>query len=1179
MNAKGRKRVSLALFLLKFAIFPLAVSCQSTPPPIDEPATITEVAQAVQQGPGQEELGRLDAAMARATGARENAVAVQAQAHFPQEWELAEADYRDGRNAGRATPEAVTRAIASFAAAAERYETLAENSAPLFARDMEEARLAREAQEREGVQQALQAAVSGAEESRRNALNNRASAHFPAEWRDAEAQLRTGRAAGRGSHDEIRAATQQLIALAATYDDLAARSRPLFERDEAQRTLNTAITRAERSRRAAVNANAQGFFPNEWRDAEAHNQAGLDSPRETTAQIQAATARFVSAADAYDDLARRSGPLFTAARNEAAATLQAAVSRADASRRAAMEVEVQTHFPDEWREAEAQNTAARRARRTTPEEMLEAAALLNAAAENYDRLARRSGPIFARERGAADTALQEAMARAQRSREAAIDADGRTNMPAEWRTAEQQNSAANRARRGNTAEIRAAAALFSTAADSFEDIAQRSAAAGIAARNEANSEFQAALARANASRQAAVAVDGQTHFPNDWNRAETQNTAGRNAPRDTVSETRAAAAQLNTAANIFDNVTQRSTALAVRAREEADRALQTAMTRMERSRQAAVNVDAQTHFPAEWRNAEAQNQTATRARTNTPDEVRAATALFVTAADSYDDIARRSGPLFTAARNEANREFQAALTRANASRQAAVAADGQTHFPNDWNRAEAQNTEGRGAPRNTAGELRTATALLTSAANAFDNIAQRSTAVATRAREEADRALQNAIARMERSRQAAMNVEAQTLFPDDWRAAEAQNTAANRARRNTPDEVRAATALFVTAAESYDDIARRSGPLFTAARNEANREFQAALTRADRSRRAAMDVEGQTHFPNDWNRAETQNTEGRGSPRNTAGELRAAAALLTSAADGFDNIAQRSGPLFARARDDANTALQAAIARADNSRQAAVSAEAQVFFPNEWRAAEAQNTAARRARRTTTEEMRAATALFVAVAESYEDIAGRSAPMLAAERREAERALQTAITRAAQTRQRAENTDAATNLPREWGGVDTRHRNAQNARRETLPEMRNAANLYNAVADAFDDLIQRNVRFVQENEAAARLARTNAERERQAAMDVRANIGAPEDFGRADTTFQQALRDFNAGNFVAARNQYTQSANQFVASVRETERRRLLADTVVEQARQRSAQSTTFAITTGLAMEEEDGDS
>ncbi|MCL2192695.1 MAG: hypothetical protein FWB78_04790, partial [Treponema sp.] len=245
-------------------------------------------------------------------------------------------------------------------------------------------------------------------------------------------------------------------------------------------------------------------------------------------------------------------------------------------------------------------------------------------------------------------------------------------------------------------------------------------------------------------------------------------------------------------------------------------------------------------------------------------------------------------------------------------------------------------------------------------------------------------------------------------------------------------------------------------------------------------------------------------------------------------------------------------------------------------FPADWRTADSQNTAARRARRNTPEEMRNATTMFVAAADGFDDLARRSGPMFAADRNEADSALQSAMTRATQSRQRAENTDAATNLPRDWRNLETRHRNAENARRGTLAEIRNAANLFNGVADAFDDIVQRNIRFAEENQAAALAARTAAERERQVAIDARANVAARDDFNRADATFQQALTDFNARNFAAARTQYNQSANQFIASVREADRRRRLADVTVEEARRRSAESTAFAISTGLALEEEE---
>jgi hypothetical protein len=249
--------------------------------------------------------------------------------------------------------------------------------------------------------------------------------------------------------------------------------------------------------------------------------------------------------------------------------------------------------------------------------------------------------------------------------------------------------------------------------------------------------------------------------------------------------------------------------------------------------------------------------------------------------------------------------------------------------------------------------------------------------------------------------------------------------------------------------------------------------------------------------------------------------------------------------------------------------------EAQVFMPNEWRAAETQNTNATRARRTTPEEMRAAAALFVAAAAAYDDLAQRSGAMFASARNEAAANLQAAIARAAQSRQRAAATDAPANFQRDWTNLETRHRTAEGARRETVAEMRSAAGLYSGVADGFDEIMQRNVALSAQNETAAQAARANAERERQAAVEARADIAVREEFGAADATLGQANAAFGARNFTAALAQYNQSAGQFAASAREAERRRLLADATVEEARQRRDESAAFAITTGLAMEEQ----
>ncbi|MCL2191134.1 MAG: hypothetical protein FWB79_04010, partial [Treponema sp.] len=499
------------------------------------------------------------------------------------------------------------------------------------------------------------------------------------------------------------------------------------------------------------------------------------------------------------------------------------------------------------------------------------------------------------------------------------------------------------------------------------------------------------------------------------------------------------------------------------AQEELDR-LDAAMARATGARENAVAVQASVHFPDEWARAETDYQAGRRAGRATQEAVDQAVSYFMAAADLYELMAENGAEIFARDLEDARNALDAAITRARRSRQGALDAQGPTHFPGDWQSAEAGFQRAEAGERDTLAGVGATTALYVAAAADFDDIAARSRPIQAAARNEANNALREATARADGSRRAAMAVEGQVHFPSEWREAESQNQAGRRGRRTNPDEIMAAVALLNSAADGFDDIAGRSAPMAAAAMNDANREFQAAAARADRSRRAAVAVDAQTHFPGEWDRAESQNTGGRSAPRTTIAETRAATAQLNSAADGFDGMAERSGPMQARARDEANAAFQAALARADGSRQAAVAVEAQTFFPAEWRTADSQNTAARRGRRTTPEEIRNATAQLNSAADGFDDIARRSRPMFTAERNQADGALRAAMARATQSRQRAEETDAATNLPREWRNLETRHRNAENARRATLAEMRSAANLFNGVADGFDGIIQQNVR-------------------------------------------------------------------------------------------------------------------
>jgi hypothetical protein len=216
--------------------------------------------------------------------------------------------------------------------------------------------------------------------------------------------------------------------------------------------------------------------------------------------------------------------------------------------------------------------------------------------------------------------------------------------------------------------------------------------------------------------------------------------------------------------------------------------------------------------------------------------------------------------------------------------------------------------------------------------------------------------------------------------------------------------------------------------------------------------------------------------------------------------------------------------------------------------------------------------MRDAVPLFVAAADSYDDIARRAGPLVQAERREADTALRAAIARANQSRQQGERAGANTNLPNDWRNAETRHSNAEGARRETAAEMRAATNLYTQAADAFDDVNRRNTALIAENQNAAQAARSRAEAERQTALAVQANVRVAQEFNSADAVFRQAGGSFSAHNYSIAQTQFDESAAAFAAAAMESRRRE--AAELVDEAQRRAEESVALAIHTGQEMEE-----
>jgi len=435
-----------------------------------------------------------------------------------------------------------------------------------------------------------------------------------------------------------------------------------------------------------------------------------------------------------------------------------------------------------------------------------------------------------------------------------------------------------------------------------------------------------------------------------------------------------------------------------------------AKARAEKARGDSLAVQAQVYFPDDWNAAEANYENGKKSDTTNKNAVVAATALYTSAAETWESITGKSSPIFAKDMDEAGAILQASKTRAEQSRQNAQDNQGPKYLPEDWEAAESEYRKGENAPKKIPAEIKAAADLYTTAADGYDDVAVKSAALAAQERKETDAALQAAVARADKSRQGAQNVQAATYFAEDWQSAETALKAAKDTPKDTIDDIKAATEQFTAVADAYDDLAARSQPLF--AKDEAVRK-EAAQKAADAAKKAADD-------------------------------------------------AKKAADAAKKAQDDAQKALAAATARADKSRTAAMDVNGQTYFANDWKTAESRLQAAKSAKKSNVDEMKAATAQFNGAADAYDSITSKSRPMFTKDKDAATKALQTAVTRAQQSRTAATNAGGQANSPAEWKTAEAKNQSANNAKRGTIAEMNAAVPLYNAAADAYDDIVRKN---------------------------------------------------------------------------------------------------------------------
>jgi hypothetical protein len=89
-----------------------------------------------------------------------------------------------------------------------------------------------------------------------------------------------------------------------------------------------------------------------------------------------------------------------------------------------------------------------------------------------------------------------------------------------------------------------------------------------------------------------------------------------------------------------------------------------------------------------------------------------------------------------------------------------------------------------------------------------------------------------------------------------------------------------------------------------------NSSLDAAIARAEASRKRASDFDAASYFPSDWEAAESLYSDAGRLPRTGVDEIRQAATAYNAAADAYDGVFRSTVPLYAQAREDEVTAAR-----------------------------------------------------------------------------------------------------------------------------------------------------------------------------------------------------------------------------------------------------------------------------
>jgi hypothetical protein len=289
-------------------------------------------------------------------------------------------------------------------------------------------------------------------------------------------------------------------------------------------------------------------------------------------------------------------------------------------------------------------------------------------------------------------------------------------------------------------------------------------------------------------------------------------------------------------------------------------------------------------------------------------------------------------------------------------------------------------------------------------------------------------------------------------------------------------------------------------------------ELSAAMARAEEARKRASDFESASYFPSDWEAAEAQYANAHAQKTPDA---------YNAAADAFDSLLKLTIPLYAQAREDEIMALRSDL----------IATGAQVSFPAPFSAADKAAIAA-------LDQYEAGD--YYAARESadktllmYQILANAYDSWLI--RREIEE--------------------------REFVDYDPDNFDRALEILSDAMDAYGAGNYALAKENADEALLRYNLVLSTGWAAYAELRSSLAEAERQAALDIKANIAVRDIFSEADTTYKTGVSSFGSQDYEEAAKQFISSETLFVISSLSASEKRQNAAEIIREANRKIEES------------------